>query len=108
PARAQAQQPTTPQSSQVAAQGSQNWTGTLVDADCKAAKGTDGCQITDATKSFGLQTADGKYYALDSGSNAKVQAALQTARKKTGAIKASVSGSMEGDTLKAEKVEIER
>src|SRR5262245_25353456 len=38
----------------------QTWTGTLVDADCKAAVPRMACTITASTRQFGLQTTDHK------------------------------------------------
>ena len=110
PSRAQAQAPSKPQDTktEAAAPQSQSWSGMLVDADCKTANAAEKCEITEATKNFGFQGSDGKYFKLDSGSNAKIRTALQTSETKTGSIRASLSGTMDGDIMKVDKVEIER
>jgi Tfp pilus assembly ATPase PilU len=109
PSRAQAQAAAKPQNNKErAAQQSQSWSGILVDADCKTGNVADKCEIVEATRSFGFQTSDGKYFKLDSGSNAKVKTALQASETKTGSIRASLSGTMDGDNLKVDAVEIER
>jgi len=111
PPRAQAQAPSKPQETQTEAQAqqqSQSVSGILVDADCKTGNAAEKCEITNATKNFGFQVGDGKYFKLDAGSNAKVLTALQASETKTGAIRAAVSGTVEGDTLKVNTVEIER
>jgi hypothetical protein len=82
-------------------QATQTWTGTLVDADCKAAVPRMVCTITASTKSFGLQTADGKFAKLDNDGNEKVRNALESSGKMSGRVRASVSGSLEGDIIKA-------
>jgi hypothetical protein len=85
---------------------SQTWSGTLADADCKAATPTEKCEVSDLTRNFGLQTTAGKFMRLDSDGNEKVHTALQNARQKTGMINASVKGEMDGETLKVESVQI--
>lgn len=82
-------------------QATQTWTGTLVDADCKAAVPRMACAITASTNSFGLQTADGKFAKLDNDGSEKVRTALESSGKMSGRVRASVSGSLEGDTIKA-------
>ncbi len=84
----------------------QNWSGTLIDADCKAKTPTDKCEVSSLTRSFGLQTADGKYVTMDSDGNQKVQKALESTQEKTGAIKVSVSGTLDGTTLKVDTIQI--
>lgn len=50
----------------VAAQDTQSWNGVLIDADCKTANASDKCEVTETTKTFGFQTAEGKCLNLDS------------------------------------------
>jgi hypothetical protein len=88
-------------------QKSQSWSGTLVDADCITANSAEKkCDVSETTKSFGLQTSDGKVYKFDDQGNAKVRAALSANNKTSGAVMATVKGSMDGDTLKIDTIEI--
>lgn len=105
PIWAQSDQTQQPQSQSQAQ--AQTWTGTLGDADCKATDANAKCEITENTKSFGLTTGDGKYVKLDDKGNAKVRSALMSNPQKTGSVKASISGSMDGDTLKVDSVQIQ-
>ena len=89
------------------AQDTQSWSGILIDADCRAADAADKCEVTETTKTFGLQTSDGKYMKLDKAGNAKVRAALDGSVTKTGLIKVSVSGSMDGEMLVVDAVQIQ-
>lgn len=91
----------------VTAQDTQSWTGVLIDADRRAGNACDKCEITDASKAFGFQTADGKYLKLDRAGNAKVRAALDNSTTKTGLVKASLSGAMNGETLVVDAVQIQ-
>jgi hypothetical protein len=85
----------------------QTISGTLVDAACKASTPTDKCEVAETTKTFGIQTSDGKYVKLDNAGNAKVRVAIQSGQTKTGAIKASLSGAMDGEMLKVETVQLD-
>ena len=87
-------------------QRSQTWSGTLADADCRAATPTEKCEVSDITKNFGLLTTAGKFVKLDNDGNEKVRAALEASKQKTGAIKASVNGTMDGEILKVESIQI--
>lgn len=85
------------------------WTGMLHDADCKTSTPQEKCEVTSSTRTFGVMTADGKSYAkLDSDGNTKVRTALQAqkGRAATGAVKASVTGSIDGDMIKVDSVKI--
>ncbi len=85
-----------------------SYTGTLVDAACKQAHAAEGCQISAQTKAFALVTADGKMAKLDEIGNAKAMAALEGRKDKNAPQnKASITGSMEGDTIKVESVTLE-
>ena len=88
----------------VQAQQSGMWTGTLVDTDCEASASNTKCEVAETTKAFGLYTSE--YFKLDADNNAKVRAALEVNDRKTGEIKASLSGTTDGDTLKVESVEL--
>ena len=108
PLRAQDNPPNPPQQQIPAADAAQPqaWTGDLVDATCKAATPSDKCEVSESTKMFGLQTADGNFYRFDGESNSKVMEALASGGKKTGALKVSVNGTMKDGTVTAEKVVI--
>lgn len=106
-AQEQQKSPTTPAQSQESSM--KTWTGTLHDADCKTSTPTAKCEITSSTLTFGFMTADGKSYAkLDSDGNTKVRTALQAqkGRAATGAVKASVTGSIDGEMIKVGSVQI--
>jgi len=91
-----------------AEQDMQSWNGVLTGADCKATGNTgDKCEVTDTTKTFGLQTAEGRYLKLDQAGNAKVRAALDGSTNKNGVIKASVTGSINSETLVVDAVQIQ-
>jgi len=109
PLKAQSPDPANPPNSSApsAAQSNQSWTGFLMDADCRAGNATAKCEVSEATKTFGFQTADGKYWKLDEAGSAKVRTAIDGSTNKTGLIKASVSGSMDGETLVVDSVRIE-
>ena len=85
----------------------QTFAGTLVDADCKAADTNGVCEITDATKHFGIMTSDGKYTKFDKDGDSKAKSVLATTAMKTGAIRASVNGKMAGDHIKVVSVQIQ-
>ena len=84
------------------------WTGTLHDADCKTATPQEKCEVTASTLTFGFMAPDGKSYAkLDSDGNTKVRTALQAYKGPvTGAVKASITGSIDGEMIKVGSVQI--
>jgi hypothetical protein len=82
------------------------FTGTLVDATCKATNPNDKCEVKDGTKEFGLMASDGKYYRFDGGGNSKAAAALRQASGKEGVISASVTGTVNGDILKVDSIQV--
>jgi hypothetical protein len=84
----------------------QTWTGTLVDADCKAAVPSMACAITASTNRFGLHMADRKLAKLDNDGNVKVRAALESSGKMSGKVRASVSGSADGETINVDTIKI--
>lgn len=83
----------------------QTFTGTLYDEDCRAKDPDASCPPSPTTTSFGLMTPDGKFYKLDQESNMKVQSALKS-RTSTDEGKVTIQGTLEGDTLKIESIEI--
>jgi hypothetical protein len=92
-------------------------TGKLIDATCydrsqqnpaesKQKSNTPSCEATASTTSFAIQTSDGKVYKLDASGNAKASTALRgNPDNKTPM--ATVSGSMEGQTVKVESISIQ-
>ena len=87
-------------------QQTQSLAGNLVDAQCRANAPGDKCEVSETTKMFGLETADGKYYKLDGEGNTKVMTALKSSSKRTGAISVAISGVPAGATLKVETIEL--
>ena len=87
----------------------ETYSGTLVDIMCKGkdlASHTKKCAIGCAKSGFALVTADGKMLKLDENGNAKALAALKATAKESD-LKAKVSGTEDGDTLKATAVDIQ-
>ena len=106
-AQEQQKSPTTRAQSQESSM--KTWTGTLHDANCKTSTPKEKCEVTSGTRTFGLLTADGKSYAkLDGDGNTKVLIALQAqkGRAATGAVNASVTGSVDGEMIKVDSVKI--
>jgi hypothetical protein len=84
-----------------------SWTGKLVDTNCaeqnqgisqnKAAP----CTPTAKTISFGLETGDGKVFKLDAAGNAKAASMLRSGK---GDASVTVSGAMNGETVKVDSI----
>jgi hypothetical protein len=102
-ATAAPQQPAPAESAQK--QDTQTWSGLLVDAACKSKDAAMSCEATDRTQSFGLQTSDGKLIKFDASGNTKARTAFRSAGKK-GAVSATVKGTMSGDVVRVESVDI--
>ena len=86
-----------------------SFNGTLVDVMCKdkdLASHTRDCAISCARSGFGLVLSDGKFLKFDESGNAKALAALKASKKQSD-LKAKVTGSMDGNVLKVESVELE-
>jgi hypothetical protein len=90
----------------------ESWTGKLVDANCKAGEGAVGnpnselpasCLISASTKSFAVQTPDGKIYKLDSAGNSKAE---QVVKSNPGKNEITVTGSMNGQMLKVDSLDL--
>lgn len=85
------------------------FTGTLMDAMCKdqnPVAHTRKCAIGCAKSGLGLVTAGGKFLKFDPAGNEKALAALK-ASKKENDLKARVTGTLEGETLKVESIQIQ-
>ena len=108
PMWAQEQQKSQKPAAQSQESSMKTWVGTLQDADCKTATPQEKCEVTSSTLTFGFMTADGKTYAkLDSDGNTKVRTALQAYKGPvTGAVKASITGSIDGEMIKVSSVQI--
>src|SRR3954468_11825316 len=87
----------------------ESWSGTLVDVMCKGkdlASHTTKCAVSCAKGGYGLVLSDGKFVKLDEGGNAKALAALKTTSKEKD-LKAKVTGTMDGDTVKVTSIELQ-
>lgn len=87
----------------------ETWSGTLVDVMCKGkdlAGHTRECALSCAKSGYGLVTADGKFVKLDESGNAQTLAMLRKSTKEKD-LKAKVTGSMDGDTLHVESIELQ-
>jgi hypothetical protein len=91
------------------AAAAESWTGTVVDVMCKGkdlANHTAKCAVSCAKGGYGLVLPDGKFVKFDEGGNAKTLTALKTTSKEKD-IKAKVSGSLDGEVIKVETIQIQ-
>ena len=93
-----------------AAAFAESFSGTLVDNMCKgkadlAAHPTK-CAIKCSDSGYGLMSADGKFMKFDEAGNAKALSLLKGTKKESD-LKATVTGSVDGDTLKVENVSLD-
>ncbi|MBI1899436.1 MAG: hypothetical protein HYZ57_07415 [Acidobacteria bacterium] len=87
----------------------EQFTGAVVDVMCKnrdLASHTTKCAVDCAKGGYGLVLADGKFIKFDETGNAKALAALKAASKDKD-LKARVTGSMKGNLLKVQSIEIQ-
>jgi hypothetical protein len=87
----------------------ETWNGTLVDVMCKnkdIASHTTKCALGCAKSGYGLVLADGKFVKFDEAGNAKALAALKATSKEKD-LKAKVSGTLDGDTVQVESIELQ-
>lgn len=92
-----------------AAAFAESWTGTLVDTMCKGkdlAGHTTKCALSCAKSGFGIVLADGKFVKFDEAGNAKAVAALKATAKESD-LKVKISGKLDGETVKVEKIELQ-
>jgi hypothetical protein len=91
------------------------WTGKLLDATCsetsqspdsKQKGGIKSCAASPSTASFAIQTSDGKVYQFDAAGNSKAATAVRGNPDNKSPI-ATVSGAMEGDTLKVDSISVQ-
>lgn len=87
-----------------------SWSGILIDSNCKAKKNPEEhsrrCAIHCADSGFGLLTSDGKFVKFDKPGDEKALAALK-ASKKAHDLKATVTGTLEGEMLQVETVKLD-
>ncbi|MGI8745939.1 MAG: hypothetical protein ACR2NN_25835 [Bryobacteraceae bacterium] len=94
-----------------AAAFAETWTGTVVDVMCHGndlANHTRKCATSpNCSKSgYGLVTADGKFVKFDEAGNAKALATLKASEKEKD-LKATVTGTMDGDVIKVESITLD-
>ena len=92
-----------------AAFAAESWTGTVVDVMCKGkdlANHTTKCAVSCAKGGYGLVLPDGKFVKFDETGNAKALAALKATTKEKDA-KARVTGTLDGDVIKVEAIQIQ-
>lgn len=89
--------------------GADSWSGTLVDVMCKGkdlAGHTRQCAVGCAKGGFGLVLSDGKFLKFDETGNSRALAALKAASKEKD-LKTKVTGTMDGDVIRVESIEIQ-
>jgi len=94
-----------------AAAFAETWTGTVVDVMCHGndlANHTKKCALSPRCSSsgYGVVTADGKFVKFDESGNAKALAALKASDKEKD-LKATVTGTMDGDVIKVESIKLD-
>jgi hypothetical protein len=92
-----------------AAASAADFTGTVVDVMCRGkdlASHTRECAVTCSKSGYGLVTADGKFLKFDEAGNARTLAVLKKSAKEKD-LKAKVSGSVDGDVLKVQAIELQ-
>jgi hypothetical protein len=95
----------------------ETFTGKLVDAACaRQQESVNGCVPTSSTTSFAIAVANGKSYRLNDDGNAKASQALKSradrmadpsAPQLAEGVKARVTGTLEGDVIKVESIEVQ-
>jgi hypothetical protein len=98
----------------------ETFSGKVIDAGCKdqgatapaaqstnppSAPTTNACEPTASTTSFGIELSDGKVLKLDGAGNTKVADLLKNSSNKS-SLQATVTGSLDGQTVKVDTVDI--
>jgi hypothetical protein len=98
----------------------ETWSGKVVDAACKdqaaapapaaqsaqpGGQAANACEPTASTVSFGIELSDGKVLKLDSTGNTKAVEAMKSNTGKS-SLQATVTGSLDGQTVKVESIDI--
>jgi hypothetical protein len=91
-----------------AAAFAETWAGTMVDVMCHGkdlATHTKKCALSPgcSKSGYGLVTADGKFVKFDEAGNSKALTALKATDKEKD-LKATVTGTMDGDIIKVDSV----
>ena len=94
----------------------ETFTGKLVDASCATQQqSVNGCSPTSSTTHFAIHLPEGKTYRLNADGNAKASQALRSradrmadpsAPQVSEGVKAQVTGTLEGDIIKVESIEV--
>ncbi len=87
----------------------ETWTGTVVDVMCKGqdlAGHTAKCAVSCAKGGYGLVLSDGKFVKFNEKGNAKALVALKATTKEKD-LKAKVSGTLDGNVIKVDSIEIQ-
>lgn len=88
----------------------ETWNGTLMDQMCSAKKEpashTRQCAIACAKSGYGILTADGKYVKFDAAGNKKALAVLTKSTKESD-LKATVTGTLQGDVINVATVALQ-
>ncbi len=87
----------------------ETWSGTLVDVMCKGkdlASHTTKCAVGCSKSGYGLVLSDGKFVKLDEAGNAKALAALKATSKEKD-LKAKITGTLDGDTVQVESIDLQ-
>lgn len=86
----------------------ETFSGTVVDVMCKGkdlASHTRSCALDCAKSGFGLVQADGKFLKFDESGNARTLAMLKKSSKDKD-LKVKVTGTLDGDAIKVQGVEL--
>jgi hypothetical protein len=86
----------------------ETFSGTVVDVMCKGkdlAGHTRSCALDCAKSGFGLVQADGKFLKFDESGNARTLSMLKK-RSKDKDLKVKVTGSLDGEVIKVQTVEL--
>jgi hypothetical protein len=86
------------------------FSGTVVDVMCRGkdlAGHTRECALTCAKSGFGLVTSDGKFLKFDESGNARTLASLKKLSKEKD-LKAKVTGTLDGESLKVQAIEFQQ
>lgn len=86
----------------------ETFSGTLMDAMCKGkdpVEHTRDCAIACAKSGFGLVMADGKFLKFDAAGNKTALDVLKKSKKEKD-LKATVTGTLKGDTIQVATVEL--
>lgn len=84
----------------------QYWSGSLIDADCRAEHPTRRCLIGKNTKNFGVLTSDAKFFKFDPTGNNTAPALLQKAQNRTREVPVGVFGRAQEGIIQVDLLQI--